>query len=170
MIFTQDITLPLLGHLWLAVQEDGTVTAVQFHTTEAAFHTYLTKLTNKTHITPDTNQHTLPLQTQLSQYAHRTRQTFDLPLAWQWLTPFQQQVLHRVQTIPYGRLLTYQNIAQELGNPNAICAVGRANATNPIPILIPCHRVIGSDGKLHGYAGGLERKAALLQHEGSWLL
>jgi methylated-DNA-[protein]-cysteine S-methyltransferase len=80
--------------------------------------------------------------------------------------------LRAVHAIPYGRLSTYGEIAAQIGNPKSVRAVGRANATNPIPIVIPCHRVIGSDGKLHGYGapGGLETKAWLLRMEGSWLL
>jgi methylated-DNA-[protein]-cysteine S-methyltransferase len=74
--------------------------------------------------------------------------------------------------VPFGRQSTYREIAEQLGQPGAVRAVGRANATNPIPIVIPCHRILGADGKLHGYSapGGLETKAWLLRHEGSWLL
>ena len=91
---------------------------------------------------------------------------------WSVLTPFQAEVLQAVYTIPYGRLLTYKDIAEQIGKPGAVRAVGRANATNPMPIIIPCHRVLGADGKLHGYSapGGLETKAWLLRLEGSWLL
>lgn len=99
--------------------------------------------------------------THLRAYFAGKLQTFDLPLAPQG-TPFQQEVWRYLQTIPYGRTTTYGTIAQALGKPNASRAVGAANGRNPIAIIIPCHRVVGSDGKLTGYAGGLEIKEALL--------
>lgn len=101
---------------------------------------------------------------QLTAYFAGELQTFDLPLAPKG-TPFQQEVWAYLQTIPYGRTTTYGTIALELGNPNASRAVGAANGRNPIAIIIPCHRVIGSDGKLTGYAGGLKVKEALLRLE-----
>ena len=102
--------------------------------------------------------------TQLTEYFAGERQKFDLPLAPQG-TPFQQEVWHYLQTIPYGRTTTYGTIAQELGKPMASRAVGSANGRNPIAIIIPCHRVVGSNGALTGYAGGLQFKAALLELE-----
>jgi len=77
-----------------------------------------------------------------------------------------------VVAVQNGRYVTYKEIAQRIGKPKAVRAVGRANATNPMPIIVPCHRILGSDGKLHGFSapGGLETKAWLLKHEGSWLL
>ena len=101
---------------------------------------------------------------QLTAYFAGELQTFDLPLAPKG-TPFQQEVWAYLQTIPYGRTITYGAIAQELGNPKSTRAVGAANGRNPISIIIPCHRVIGSDGKLTGYAGGLKVKEALLRLE-----
>ncbi len=98
---------------------------------------------------------------QLTAYFAGKRKQFDLPLAPQG-TPFQQQVWAYLQTIPYGRTTTYGTIAAELGNPNSSRAVGAANGRNPIAIIIPCHRVIGSSGKLTGYASGLKFKEALL--------
>jgi len=93
---------------------------------------------------------------------------FNLPLAPQG-TAFQQKVWQTLQTIPYGEVWTYQQLAKKLGNPNAVRAVASANAKNPVYIAIPCHRVIGSDKALRGYAGGLPRKAALLALEGQTL-
>lgn len=101
---------------------------------------------------------------QLTAYFAGELQTFDLPLAPKG-TPFQQKVWAYLQTIPYGRTTTYGTIAQELGNPKSTRAVGAANGRNPIAVIIPCHRVIGSDGKLTGYAGGLKVKEALLALE-----
>jgi methylated-DNA-[protein]-cysteine S-methyltransferase len=101
---------------------------------------------------------------QLTSYFAGELQTFDLPLAPAG-TPFQQEVWRFLQTIPYGRTTTYGAIAHALGKPTASRAVGAANGRNPLPIIIPCHRVIGSNGKLTGYAGGLKFKEALMALE-----
>ena len=102
---------------------------------------------------------------QLREYFAGTRTTFDLPLHFQG-TAFQQQVWQQLLTVPYGQTLAYQDIANALGNPKAVRAVGAANGQNPISIIAPCHRVIGSNGSLIGYGGGLWRKEWLLKHEG----
>jgi methylated-DNA-[protein]-cysteine S-methyltransferase len=83
-------------------------------------------------------------------------------------TPFQRSMWAALRAIPYGRTTTYSALARALGRPNAARAVGHANAENPIAIAVPCHRVIGADGSLTGYAGGLERKRWLLEHERRW--
>lgn len=84
-------------------------------------------------------------------------------------TAFQEQVWSALVTIPFGKTWSYQELANAIGNPNAVRAVGLANSKNPISIIIPCHRVIGKNGKLTGYAGGVDRKKALLKHEGAML-
>jgi methylated-DNA-[protein]-cysteine S-methyltransferase len=104
---------------------------------------------------------------QLREYCVGTRQTFRLPLAPPG-TAFQQRVWQALQQIPYGQTITYQDLAVQLGQPTASRAVGSANGRNPIAIIVPCHRVIGRDGRLRGYAGGLHIKQQLLQHEGAW--
>jgi len=81
-------------------------------------------------------------------------------------TPFQRKVWRALRSIPAGRTMSYRQVAARVGAPTAVRAVGTANGANPIAIVTPCHRVIGSDGKLHGYAGGLHRKRWLLEHEG----
>jgi methylated-DNA-[protein]-cysteine S-methyltransferase len=91
-------------------------------------------------------------------------ETFDLPLAPQG-TPFQQRVWNDLLNIPYGATISYGQLAKRIGNPNASRAVGLANGSNPIPIIIPCHRVIGSNGRLTGYGGGLPIKEKLLALE-----
>ncbi|MBT2869015.1 methylated-DNA--[protein]-cysteine S-methyltransferase [Chromobacterium violaceum] len=101
---------------------------------------------------------------QLAEYQAGDRQTFDLPLAPQG-TPFQQKVWAALREIPYGRTVSYGELALALGCPDGARAVGRANATNPIALIVPCHRVLGADGSLTGYAGGLPLKAALLRFE-----
>jgi methylated-DNA-[protein]-cysteine S-methyltransferase len=102
---------------------------------------------------------------QLGEYLAGTRRAFDLPLDLQG-SDFQQQVWEQLLTIPYGQTASYQAVAQAIDRPRAVRAVGAANARNPISIVVPCHRVIGSDGSLTGYGGGLWRKAWLLRHEG----
>ncbi|MBN3495575.1 methylated-DNA--[protein]-cysteine S-methyltransferase [Vibrio neptunius] len=101
---------------------------------------------------------------QLDEYFAGHRQAFELPLAAQG-TVFQQQVWKALTTIPFGETWSYQQLADAIGNPKAVRAVGLANGKNPISVIVPCHRVIGKSGKLTGYAGGLERKAALLKIE-----
>ena len=101
---------------------------------------------------------------QLDEYFAGLRQTFELALAPEG-TAFQQSVWAALRQIPYGKTCSYKDIAQKIGLPKAYRAVGMANNRNPIAIIIPCHRVIGADGKLVGYAGGLEIKSKLLALE-----
>lgn len=106
---------------------------------------------------------------QIQSYLDGNRNTFDLPTDISILTDFQQQVLKTTQQIPRGKIVTYLDIARKIGKPKAARAVGQALGRNPIPIVIPCHRVIASDGSLGGYSGGggLETKAKLLKLEGA---
>ncbi len=106
---------------------------------------------------------------EMTEYAAGQRRKFDLKLDWSSLRPFQRAVLEAANKIPFGETRTYAWVAQQIGNPKASRAVGRALATNPIPIILPCHRVLGSDGGLHGYGGGLPMKAKLLRLEGATL-
>jgi methylated-DNA-[protein]-cysteine S-methyltransferase len=104
---------------------------------------------------------------QLTEYFAGQRRDFDLPLNRTFGTAFQQSVWQALQTIDYGSTQTYAAVAQRIGKPKAVRALGAAVGRNPFCIIIPCHRVIGTDGSLTGYAGGLSRKAALLQLEGA---
>lgn len=101
---------------------------------------------------------------QLREYFAGQRQTFDLPLKFHG-TPFQQRVWTALRQIPFGQTWSYRELADYIGSPAACRAVGLANGKNPIGIVVPCHRVVGSDGSLTGYGGGLDRKQALLAHE-----
>lgn len=101
---------------------------------------------------------------QLSEYFAGDRRKFDLPLRLNG-TEFQMSVLHALQGIPYGETTSYSDIAERIGRPKAVRAVGAANGRNPIPIIVPCHRVIGSHGELTGFGGGLDTKEALLRLE-----
>jgi methylated-DNA-[protein]-cysteine S-methyltransferase len=127
-------------------------------------HGRITRLeTNGRAAPPDTDGHFAALTHQLDEYFAGTRTSFDLPLAERG-TPFERRVWARLKAIPYGETVTYGELASELqSSPRAI---GRANGRNPISILVPCHRVIGTDGSLTGYAGGVAIKQALLEHEG----
>ncbi|GGE80580.1 methylated-DNA--[protein]-cysteine S-methyltransferase [Priestia taiwanensis] len=104
--------------------------------------------------------------TQLDEYFKGSRQTFTIPLIQSSGTVFQQQVWKALETIPYGEIVSYLDIAQKIGNEKAVRAIGGANSRNPIAIIVPCHRVIGKSGKLVGYEGGLWRKEYLLKLEG----
>lgn len=105
-------------------------------------------------------------RTQLLEYLHGQRQQFDLPLVPQG-TPFQVRVWTALADIPFGRTWSYVELARHIDHPTASRAVGAANGRNPLPIVLPCHRVIGSSGALTGFGGGLPTKAALLQLEGA---
>src|SRR5689334_2507929 len=102
---------------------------------------------------------------QLDEYFGGTRTAFDLPLDWQLSHGFRAKVLHAIAAIPYGATGTYRSIATAAGTPNAVRAAGSACATNPIPIIVPCHRVVRSDGTMGRYAGGEAAKRMLLAHE-----
>ncbi len=101
---------------------------------------------------------------QLDAYFSGKLKEFSLTLDLQG-TAFQMKVWEQLREIPYGQTLSYQEIARRIGNPGSVRAVGHANARNPVSIIVPCHRVIGSDGSMTGYAGGIWRKKWLLDHE-----
>jgi methylated-DNA-[protein]-cysteine S-methyltransferase len=153
-----------LGSLWAAVSERGLV-AFDIQVSREEFLQQLDRL-GFTDVSEDQAQVADVLR-QVSEYLAGDRQTFDLPIDWSILTPFQQQALKATFAIPYGQTSTYADIARLLGKPGAARAVGRAEATNPMPVVIPCHRVVGSDGGLHGYGAGngLETKDWLLKLE-----
>lgn len=101
---------------------------------------------------------------EIKEYLAGQRQQFDVALDQQG-TPFQQSVWKSLLEIPYGEVVSYRDIAEKINNPKAVRAVGAANGKNPISVIVPCHRVVGSNGSLTGYAWGLERKTWLLKHE-----
>ncbi|AWL29791.1 methylated-DNA--[protein]-cysteine S-methyltransferase [Acinetobacter defluvii] len=111
-------------------------------------------------------QHPILLETQkqLNEYFAGQRQKFDVPLYFEG-TEFQQKVWQALLTIPFGETRSYKQIAEQIGNVKAVRAVGAANGKNPISIIAPCHRVVGTNGKLVGFAGGLENKDILLKVE-----
>ena len=101
----------------------------------------------------------------MNDYFQGLRHTFELSIQPAWGTPFQRAVWQALQRIPFGQTRTYGDIARDIGNPNAVRAVGAAIGQNPHSIIVPCHRVLGANGALTGFAGGLDRKQYLLAHE-----
>ena len=101
---------------------------------------------------------------QLEEYFHGTREAFDIPLSLKG-TPFQRSVWEELLRIPHGEVRSYKQVAVGIGKPQAMRAVGGANNRNPVPIIVPCHRVIGADGSMVGYGGGMGIKTFLLEHE-----
>ena len=107
-----------------------------------------------------------PVRRELDEYFAGARTAFDLPLDWALAGDFARRVLQATAAIPFGQVRTYGEVAARAGNPKAARAAGRALGSNPIPIVVPCHRVVGAGGRLVGYTGGLHRKEALLRVEG----
>jgi methylated-DNA-[protein]-cysteine S-methyltransferase len=103
---------------------------------------------------------------ELDEYFEGRRRDFDLPIDWALVSTFGRRILKATAAIPFGKVSTYGAVAAKAGNPKASRAAGRALNTNPIPIVVPCHRVVGAGGRLVGYAGGLDRKVTLLEIEG----
>lgn len=156
-----------LGEVWVALSEHGLV-AVEFGVSRAEFEATVRKQTfGKVEYAP---RRVSKAARQIKEYIDGKRRAFDLKIDWSVLTSdFQRAALRAVISIPYGQTRTYAQVAAQIGHPDSPRAVGRANATNPMPLVIPCHRVIGTDGKLHGYggAGGLSTKEWLLKMEGA---
>ena len=140
------------GHEMTIAEEDGRITQVSFGSFDKA-----DGIKKETAVLTEAKE-------QLEEYFEGRRKEFHLPLA-PGGTPFQKKVWEALQSIPYGETRSYKDIAVQIGNEKACRAVGMANNRNPIGIIIPCHRVVGSNGKLIGYAGGLEKKAFLLELE-----
>jgi O-6-methylguanine DNA methyltransferase len=156
----------ILGKLWLAVSEHGLV-AIESNMARADFEAYLCKRFKQTvQYAPKRLQEA---SFQIKEYLSGERWTFTLLIDWTVMRPFQRSVLQATYEIPYGETRTYKEIAEHIGHPGAARAVGRAEATNPMPLVLPCHRVIGTDGKLHGYgmAEGIKTKEWLLKMEGA---
>jgi len=164
-IYTGELNGTPLGNLRLAASGFGLV-AVEWASAQPEFDSYLARL--KRPILPDAKK-IKPYVRELREYLSGKRTAFTIPIDWTLFTPFQREALQAVFRIPYGETRTYIDIAREINRPLAYRAVGAANAMNPMPLVIPCHRVIGTDGKLHGYGGGegLPTKEWLLKMEGA---
>ncbi|MDQ2690760.1 MAG: methylated-DNA--[protein]-cysteine S-methyltransferase [Chloroflexota bacterium] len=154
-----------IGDLRLAASDLGLV-AVEWADSQLHLDSFLRRLNRPIEPNP---KKIAPYARELGEYLGSRRSAFTIPIDWSLFRPFQREALQAVFRIPYGETCTYRDIALEIGRPGASRAVGRANATNPMPLVIPCHRVIGRDGKLHGYGGGegLKTKEWLLKLEGA---
>jgi O-6-methylguanine DNA methyltransferase len=160
------IDTSVTGQLWLAATEQG-LCAIVFDGDEAGF---VYRLLRRWGVQPRRDDGALAeAAKQVREYLSGRRKVFRLPLDLRCLRPFHRLALEATATIPWGQVSTYHMLARQLGRPHATRAVGRAEACNPVPLVIPCHRVIGSDGRLTGYSGGVEMKRALLQLEGVML-
>jgi len=154
-----------LGDLRIAVSDLGLI-AIEWADSQLLMNKYLLRLKRPVQANKKKTQ---AYAKELRDYLKGRLHNFTIPIDWSSLRPFQLKTLQAVYGIPYGETRTYAEIAAQIGHPNAYRAVGRANATNPMALVIPCHRVIGKDGKLHGYGGGdgLPTKEWLLRMEGA---
>jgi O-6-methylguanine DNA methyltransferase len=163
-IFWDGIAVEPFGTVWAAVRDQKLV-AVQIGGDADGFNQMLA---NRYHgkLTRSEDQAAAVIH-QIEAYLHGERKTFEVQIDWAVMSAFQNKVLQAVYAIPYGETRSYAQIANQVGKPKAARAVGRANATNPIPLVIPCHRVIGANGSLRGYGSGegIQTKAWLLQLE-----
>jgi len=145
------LSFETLGEIWLAASEKGLL-AIEFPSTREAFSAALKRDYGREAVyAPEA---LTPALEQLAAYLKGSLRQFTLALDWSPMGDFQQAALRETLSIPYGETRTYGQIAAALGKPRAARAVGRAEATNPLPLVIPCHRVLGGDGSLHGYGGG----------------
>lgn len=151
-----------IGPLYLAISELG-LCRLDFNEPEEQF---ISRLDTMAHVVKDPGA-LAKFAGELGEYFAGKRRTFDVPIDWRGVGAFQRSVLEAALHIPAGSYWTYQQVAQFIGKPKASRAVGQALARNPVAIFVPCHRVLASDGSLHGYAGGLERKHTLLTLEGA---
>lgn len=157
MIIYASIPSPV-GPLLIAASDDG-LRLIEFHTPRHP-------MKRGADWREGTHEAIDAARAQLDEYFAGDRQHFDLPLAPQG-TPFQREVWHTLAGIGFGETISYAQLAQRVGKPSAMRAVGAANGRNPLPIVLPCHRVIGSDGSLTGFGGGLPTKRFLLELEGA---
>jgi len=151
-------------HLWIA-QSDRGVSWIEFGNSENEFLEKLSRHWPKMRLVKNSAALQKPI-IELTEFFAGHRKKFTFTLAPEG-TVFQQKVWQAVYEIPFGEVTTYQKIARKIGKAKAVRAVGHANGSNPLPIVIPCHRVIGSNGGLCGYGGGIELKRKLLELEGA---
>jgi O-6-methylguanine DNA methyltransferase len=164
VLFYDSLDAPIAGKLWLAATEHG-LCAITFGGDEAAL---VSGLQETWGLRPLRDSQALAdAKKQVNDYLVGKRKSFNLPLDLRALSPFQRQVLEATLAIPRGQTASYKSLAESIGSPKAARAIGNVQATNPIPIVIPCHRVVGSDGSLTGYGGGIHVKQALLRLEGA---
>ncbi|MEW2520576.1 methylated-DNA--[protein]-cysteine S-methyltransferase [Actinacidiphila alni] len=156
-----------IGPLLVAATHEGLVN-VGFRADEAATRRAVASMGRRLGTDPvEDAARLVPVTDQLEAYFAGERKEFDLPLDWSLITGFNRRVLRELATgVPYGAVVGYQGLADRVGEPGAARAVGVAMASNPIPVVVPCHRVVESDGGIGGFGGGLEIKRILLALEG----
>ncbi len=157
-----------LGTVWAVVDEDGALLQLDFdggRNAPADEDDLAARYAARGETLVWNKARLRPVERALKQYFRGQRTSFDLEVAPVG-TAFQRKVWNQLRRIPFGETLSYAQLAKRVGRPGAARAVGAANGANPISVVIPCHRVIGSDGSLTGYGGGMERKRKLLEHEG----
>lgn len=154
-----------IGHLFIVVDQEGNLRAAGWkeHQEEMGRLLQVQYGQSALHLKPTQNPN--GLTNALSRYFAGELKAIDTLPVQTAGTPFQCEVWRALRTIPCGTTISYAKLAEQIGRRNAVRAVGLANGSNPIPIVVPCHRVIGSDGSLTGYGGGLDRKRWLLEHE-----
>ncbi|MEU8570570.1 methylated-DNA--[protein]-cysteine S-methyltransferase [Streptomyces pathocidini] len=166
---TWTVTDTPIGPLLLAATGEGLVN-VAFHAEERATREALERLASRLGVRPAEAAESPPLAEavrQLRAYFAGGLRGFDLPLDWSLTAGFNRRVLRELATgVPYGTVVGYQDLADRVGEPGAARAVGVAMGSNPLPVVVPCHRVVESDGGIGGFGGGLETKRALLALEG----
>jgi methylated-DNA-[protein]-cysteine S-methyltransferase len=165
-LYYDRIEAPLVGKLYLALSSAG-LYALTFGGTEADFVQHLLR-SGRWNILRDPER-VRPIAEQIQRYLAGEQSLIDAPVDMSGMTSFQRLVLGAVRRVPRGKVVTYGELAARIGRPKAARAVGRALGSNPIPIVIPCHRVLAADGSLGGYSGrgGVRTKRALLQLEGA---
>jgi methylated-DNA-[protein]-cysteine S-methyltransferase len=169
IVYYDDLTSDLLGRLWVAVTADGVI-AIDWDLDEKGFQKHIDNKLKGARL--ERGHASVEMAKQMiSAYLREDLMTLDLPVDERLITPFQAKVLHAAARIPRGQMATYGDIAREIGAPKAFQAVGQALRYNPIPIILPCHRVVPADGTLGGYGGKMSdpKKAKLLKLEGAML-
>lgn len=156
----------LLGRIHLAATDAGLCRLALGRENGNAFHAWLARVLRPSRLVRRRTRHIQQATDEIQAYLCGRLRNFETPLDLRG-TPFQQRVWAEVARVPYGVTITYGEIAVRVGRPRAARAVGAANGANPVPLFVPCHRVIGASGALRGYGGGLEVKAALLKLERS---
>ncbi|GAA3108855.1 methylated-DNA--[protein]-cysteine S-methyltransferase [Streptomyces rectiviolaceus] len=157
-----------IGPLMLAATDDGLVSVV-FHATDAVRDQALERLGSRLGAEPVEAPDSPLLAESIRQFAAYfagERHDFELPLDWSLISGFNRQVLRELTTVPYGAVVGYGDLARRVGQPGAAQAVGMAMGANPLPVVVPCHRVVESDGGIGGFGGGVETKRQLLALEG----
>jgi methylated-DNA-[protein]-cysteine S-methyltransferase len=167
-VYYDRVESTLVGRLWVAVTDHG-LAAVNFGGSESEFAAWIGRRLRSTAVR--SAGQTAAARRELDEYLRGRRTAFSVPVDLRHVTPFQRRVLEAARAVPRGSVATYGELGRRIGRPGAARAVGQALGSNPVPIVVPCHRVLASDGSLGGYSGrgGLRTKRRLLALEGALL-